>query len=153
MKQRLQNLIVLNTAIDERQRSIEGIQKDISGLDGDIDILKAQLSTLEEQLNDRKQKFVKSMQYLSRHRNVQDKMMFVFSADNFAQMFRRMRFVRQYSSYQRAQGEAVKVKQQQVEEKKQQLENMKGQKNALLNKDKKERQALQGQQEEQQCVT
>lgn len=150
VKQRLRNLMALKTAINERQLNIDNIQKDINSLDGDIDILKAQLSTLEEQLTERKLKFVKSMQYISRHRNSTNSLMFIFSADNFAQMFRRMRFVRQYGAYQKAQGEVVKAKQEQVEEKKQQLEELKGRKNALLAQGQKERVALQGQQQEQQ---
>ena len=150
VKQRLQTLLTINTAIGEHQRNIESIQKDINGIDGDIDILKAQLATLEEQLKERKLKFVKSMQYLSRHRNSVNSLMFVFSADNFAQMFRRMRFARQYGAYQKAQGEVVKAKQQQVEEKKAQLETLKGQKNVLLDKGRRERIALEGQQQEQQ---
>ena len=145
VKNRLQNLMVLNTAIGERQKSIEGIQ-----LDNDIDILNAQLQTLEQQLQERKEKYIKSMRYMARHRNVQDKLMFVFSAKDFAQMFRRTRFVRQYAAFQRAQGEAVMAKQNQVNEKRQQLEAAKGEKNTLLQKDQKERTALQGQQDEQQ---
>lgn len=150
VKKRLENLMVLNTAIEERQKSIEGIQKDITQIDGDIEILKAQLSTLESQLKDRKLKYVQSMRYMARYRKVQDKMMFIFSAKNFAEMFRRIRFVHQYADYQKAQGELVKSKQDQVNEKYQQLEQVKGQKNTLLSKDKKERNALEGQQDEQQ---
>ena len=150
VKERLQNLMVLNTAIGERQKSIDGIQRDITQLDSDIDILNAQLQTLEQQLQERKEKYINSMRYMARHRNVQDKLMFVFSAKDFAQMFRRTRFVRQYAAYQRAQGEAVMAKQNQVNEKRQQLETVKGQKNVLLQKDQKERTALQGQQDEQQ---
>ena len=149
VKQRLQNLLVLNSAIDERQKSIENIQKDITNIDGDIDILKAQLNTLKDQLKDRKLKYVKSMRYMARYRKVQDRLMFVFSAKNFAEMFRRIRFVRQYADYQKAQGELVKSKQDQVNEKYQQLEEVKGKKNVLLSKDKKERIALEEQQDEQ----
>ncbi len=150
VKKRLENLLVLNTAIEERQKSIEGIQKDITQIDGDIEILKAQLNTLESQLKDRKLKYVQSMRYMARYRKVQDKLMFIFSAKNFAEMFRRIRFVHQYADYQKAQGELVKSKQDQVNEKYQQLETVKGQKNTLLSRDRKERVALQGQQDEQQ---
>ena len=76
--------------------------------------------------------------------------MFVFSADNLSQMYRRMRFVREYASYQKAQGELVKAKQQQIEDKQKQLRQVRGQKNTLLNKGKKEQAALEGQQTEQQ---
>ena len=49
VKQRMQNLFSLNSAIDERQRNIDNIQKDITGLDGDIDILqRANLTTLSK---------------------------------------------------------------------------------------------------------
>lgn len=152
VKQRLDNLITLNTQIGERQKNIEGIQQDIHHIEGNIDILKAQLQTLERQLADRKAKYIKSMRYMARHNTVQDKLMFIFSAKNLAQMYRRLRFVREYADYQKAQGEMVKTKQAQVTGKHIQLENVKGQKSNLLYKGKKEKTALVGQQDEQKKV-
>jgi len=152
VKQRLQNLITLNTQIDERQKHIDGIQQDIHHIEGNIDILKAQLQTLERQLADRKAKYIKSMRYMARHNTVQDKLMFIFSAKNLAQMYRRLRFVREYADYQKAQGEMVKTKQAQVTGKHVQLENVKGQKSNLLYKGKIEKTALVGQQGEQKKV-
>ena len=152
VKQRLQNLMVINSEIDERQKSIDGIQKDIHQIDGNIGILKSQLQTLEQQLTDRKTKYIQSMRYMARHRSVQDKMMFVFSAKNFTEMYRRLRFVREYAAFQRAQGEIVKAKQLQVNDKHKQLETVKGYKNNLLYKDKREHAALQTKQDEQKKV-
>ena len=152
IKKRLDNLLVINSEIDERQRSIDNIQKDITQIDGNIDLLKTQLATLEAQLEERQQKYVKSLRYLARHRNIQDQLMFVFSAQNMTQMYRRARFVREYASYQRAQGELVKSKQEQVAAKRQELEKEKGNKNTLLSKDKKEHAALEGKKGEQQQV-
>ena len=149
VKKRLQDLMVLNSAIADRQRDIEGIQRDITSIDGDINILQAQLNTLQQQLEDRKQKYVTSLRYMAQNRRVQDKLMFVFSAKNLSQMFRRMRFVRQYAAFQRGQGELVLVQQQKVAEKQQQLEDTQKEKRVLLNKGQQERTALQGQQEEQ----
>ena len=152
VKLRLENLITLNTQIDERQKNIDGIQQDIHHIEGNIDILKAQLQTLERQLADRKAKYIKSMRYMARHNTVQDKLMFIFSAKNLAQMYRRLRFVREYADYQKAQGEMVKTKQAQVTGKHVQLEHVKGQKSNLLYKGKKEKTALVGQQDEQKKV-
>lgn len=152
VKQRLQHLITLNTQIDERQKNIDGIQQDIHHIEGNIDILKAQLQTLERQLADRKAKYIKSMRYMARHNTVQDKLMFIFSAKNLAQMYRRLRFVREYADYQKAQGEMVKTKQAQVTGKHVQLEHVKGQKSNLLYMGKKEKTALVGQQDEQKKV-
>lgn len=152
VKQRLNTLIALNTQIDERQKNIDGIQKDINNINGNIDILNAQLKTLEQQLADRKTKYIQSMRYLAKHRNVQDKLMFIFSAKSFTQMYRRLRFVREYADFQKAQGEMVIAKQAQVDGKQTQLKQVKGEKNNLLYKGKKEKEALEGQQEEQKKV-
>ena len=150
VKKRLQDLMVLNSAIADRQRNIENIQRDITYINGDINILQAQLNTLEQQLAERKQKYVTSLRYMARNRHVQDKLMFIFSAQNLSQMFRRMRFVRQYASFQRGQGELVMAQQQKVEEKRRQLEATQQEKRQLLNKGQQEQNALQGQQAEQQ---
>ena len=150
VKKRLQELMVINSEIDERQKNIDDIQKDIKHINGNIGILNSQLTTLEEQLADRKAKYIRSVRYMARHRSAQDNLMFVFSAKSLAQVYRRLRFVREYASYQKAQGELVRAKQQQVTEKHIQLEEVKGQKNSLLYKGRKEHAALQTKQGEQQ---
>jgi murein hydrolase activator len=152
VKKRLNQLLQINSEIDRHQKNIDGIQQDINHIDGNIDLLKAQLNTLEAQLAERKAKYLKSMRYMTRKHTVQDRLMFIFSAQNFAQMYRRMRFVREYASFQRAQGEMVKSKQLQVTDKQRQLEQVKGHKNNLLYKGQQERKALEGQQTEQQTV-
>ena len=152
VKERLQNLMIINSEIEERQRSIDTIQHDIRHIDGNIGQLNSQLKILQAQLKDRKHKYIKSMQYLYRNRSIQDQLMFIFSAKNFAQMYRRLRFVREYATYQRAQGEMVKSKQRQVDQKQTQLTHVKGQKTVVLIKGQQEHRKLQGKQNEQQQV-
>ena len=152
VKKRLQDLMILNTAINDRQKNIDSIEADIHHLNGNIDIIKSQLQTLQTQLAERKQKYIKSMAYMTRSHTIQDKIMFIFSAKNFAQMYRRFQFVRDYATYQRAQGEGLKAKQAQVEEKHVQLQNAKGRKSNLLYQGRKEKQTLEGQQVEQKLM-
>lgn len=149
VKKRLDNLLTINSDIDQHQKSIVEIEKDLTHIDENIQLLETQLETLEKQLQDRKDKYVKSMRYLNKHHRIQDQLMFVFSAKNLAQMYRRMRFVREYASYQRAQGELVKGKQEQIDAKKQELVKVKKDKNNLLYKGKKAKEALQAKQVEQ----
>ena len=152
VKKRLQDLLVLNTQIDERQKNIEGIQKDIHGIDNNIGILTVPLQNLQSQLDQHKEKYIKSLQYSAKHHNVQENMMFIFSAESLTQLYRRMRFVKEYAAYQKAQGDIIKMKQQQIGEKNQQLKVVKGQKNTLLYKGQQEKKALEGQQGEQKKV-
>lgn len=152
VKKRLQNLMVINTEIGERQKNINNIQKDITHIESNMDILRAQLETLEKQLAERKARYIKSMSFVTRQHTFQDRLMFILSAHDFSQMYRRMRFVREYAAYQRVQGEAVKAKQAQVDEKHRQLETVRGHKSNLLVKGEQERKALEGQQTEQKNV-
>ena len=149
---RLKDLLLINGEIDENQQHIEGIQKDIHHIEGNIDILKTQLSTLTEQLKDRQAKYIRSMRYMASNRTMQDKLMFIFSAKNFYQMYRRLRFVKEYAQYQKAQGEAVKAKQIQIDAKHHQLQQVRGKKNNLLYKGQQERTKLEANKGQQQNI-
>ena len=84
VKNRLKNLLVINSEIEDRQKKITNIEQDITHINGNIDMLTSQLNTLKEQLHERQAKYIKSMRYLAKHNSVQDKLMFIFSAQNFA---------------------------------------------------------------------
>jgi len=152
VKQRLQTLMVINTEIDDKRRSIDTIRRDIGQLSGSILEIDKQVKVLEKELDIRKQRYMKSMRYMHRNHNIHNQLMFIFGAQNFTQMYRRLRFVREYAVYQRAQGEAVKAMQQQVIEAVEELTTVKQQKNTLLHKGEQEKKALEGKQVEQQNV-
>lgn len=150
VKKRLQNLLIINNEIADKRKSIDTIRHDINRLDGDIHTLESHMKYLESELADRKQRFVKSMRYMHRNRNMQSQLMFIFSAKNLTQMYRRLRFVREYASYQKNQAEAVKSMKAQVTEAYDELTDTKKRKNDLLVRDERERRSLEGKQEEQQ---
>lgn len=152
VKQRLQNLMVINSEIEGKRRTIDTIRNDINTINGNIGQLNNQLKRLQAELDDRKAKYVKSMRYMHRNSSIQNQLMFVFSAKNFSQMYRRLRFMREYANYQRAQGEMVKAKQAEITQKHTELMSAKHQKNTLLYKGEKERRNLEGKQAEQQTV-
>ncbi|MFC2513856.1 MAG: murein hydrolase activator EnvC family protein [Prevotella melaninogenica] len=149
---RLQKIVRLDTEIGQHQRTIDTIATDIKGLDTNIGILKGQLASLESQLGERRARFIRSMRYMARHRSIQDKLMFVFSAKNLTQMYRRLRFVREYAAYQRAQGEQLKAKQMQVDEKHTQLKQVRVNKSNLLYKDRQVHAQMERKRVEQQTV-
>ena len=152
VKQRLQNLMMINTEIEGKRRTIDTIRHDISNLDVEIEQLGIQLDQLQDELEACKKNYVKSMRYMHRNRTTHNQLMFIFSADNLTQMYRRLRFMREYASYQRTQGETVKQKQEEVNMKFQTLNNVQEKKRQLLNKGEAERRALVGKQTEQQNV-
>lgn len=117
VKSQLDNLAVLSGQIADRKRYIETMEKDVLVIQSEIDRLKTELSTLERGLAEKKKKYEKSVMYMYRNKSIQEKLMFIFSADNLSQMYRRMRYVREYADYQRRQGKEVQRKQRQVADK------------------------------------
>lgn len=152
VKKRLENLMMLNTEIASKRRTIDTIRHDLSSLETEIDELNAELSQLQSELEDCKQKYVKSMRYMHRTQSMQSKLMFIFSANSFTQMFRRMRFMREYAAFQRAQGENVKVKHAEVNAKQVELLAAHENKTQLLARGESERLSLEGKQTEQKNV-
>lgn len=149
VKRGVENLMMLDTEIARQRKVIDTIRTDITHLSNHIAELDSQLVVLEKELADRRNRYMRSMRYMHRNRSVQNQMMFVFSADNFNQMYRRLRFNREYAAYQKAQGQAVISKQEQVEQKKAELTESKHQKDVLLNRGEQEQRSLEGKQNEQ----
>lgn len=152
VKKRLENLLVINNEIADKRKSIDNIRLDITRLEGNIQVLEAQMKMLDQELEERKQRYIKSMRYMHGHRNIESKLMFIFSAKNFSQMYRRLRFMREYASYQQTQGEAVKSMQAQVQEAFNELTDSKYRKDTLLTLGEKEQRLLEDKQVEQQKV-
>lgn len=138
----LNGLAALTGKIEERKRYIQLINSDLERIDGEVGQLEKQLKRLQNDLYDKKKKYEASVQYLYKNRSIQEKLMFIFSADNLAQTYRRMRYVREYATYQRLQGEEIKQKQEQVEKKRTELLSVRKAKEQLLAERESERKRL-----------
>lgn len=152
VRKRLQNLMLINTEIEGKRRSIDTIRNNIDLLDIELEHMCQQLDQLQDELNKCKQRYVKSMRYLHRNKSSQNQLMFIFSADNLTQMFRRLRFMREYAAYQHVQGDEVKAQQEAVNAKLQEISIARQQKTQLLAKGEEEQRSLEGKQTEQQNV-
>ena len=91
VKASLDSVLVLDHQIGKQQQSIDSLNRDIVSLTATIDTLSAQLVKLQKELDIKKKRYAKAMVYMRKNRSVQNKLMFIFSADNFTQMVRRMR--------------------------------------------------------------
>jgi len=149
VKNELEHVQILDGEIKDKQLTIDSIRQDIVVLDSNIVSLDEELKVLQKELADRKEQYMKSMRYMYRNRKTQNKMMFMFSAKNFNQMFRRMRFSKEYSTYEKMQGQALKVKSEQVEAKQKELNGVKDEKSALLSRSQQEHRQMEQKQTEQ----
>ena len=121
VKSQLDNLALLSGQINERKKYIETIEQDVKIIQTEVSRLQVELKALQRELADKKKKYEQSVKYMYQNKSIQEKLMFIFSADNLSQMYRRLRYVREYADYQRLQGLQVERKQKQVSEKQQTL--------------------------------
>ena len=152
VQKKLKDIERIGADMNRRQQSIDSINTDLHRINNDIGMLTSQLDNLTGQLEERKASYVKSMRYMAKQRGIQSELMFIFSAKDLSQLYQRIRFVRQYAAYQRTQGKAIQMKQALVNNKRQQLNVVRGEKNTLLYKGNKEKQALIAQKDEQQKI-
>lgn len=144
VKASLDSVLVLDNQIGRQQNSIDSLNRDISNISVTIDTLNSQLVRLEKELQLKKDRYAKAMVYMRRNKSVQNKLMFVFSANNFSQLVRRLRYMQEYSTFQKAQGELLKEKQQEVKQKQDELLAARTQKETSLRTVEEKKRSLQG---------
>jgi len=152
VKSQLDNLALLTGQIEERRKYINTIESDVHTLTSEIASLQKQLNKLQRDLKDKKQKYETSVQYMYRNKSVQEKLMFIFSAENLSQTYRRMRYVQEYANFQRLQGMEIERKQKQIAAKKREVEQTKNAKQNLLKQGEAEKIKLESQEKERQTL-
>ena len=148
----LKGLAALTGQIEERRRYILTINNDVESIERELSSLGRQLTRLQRDLKDKKKKYESSVQYLYKNRSIEEKLMFIFSAKSLAQTYPRMRYVREYATYQRLQGEEVLKKQEQLNRKKAELQQVKAAKEGLLKEREEEKVKLEAQEKEQKLL-
>lgn len=148
----LSNLMLINSQIGEKRKYVQGIQQQVDTMRNEISVLERELAQLQRELDQCKAKFQKGALYMYRNKMMQNKLMFIFSAQNFRQMYRRMRYMLEYAKYQRAQGVILKAKEDAVKRKRAEVVQAKALKEQLAAQGRAEQKVLEGKQVERQKV-
>ncbi len=140
----LDSVMIIDNQIREQQQEIDSLNRDIEKINQRIRRMNTELRKLQADLSDKKQKYAKALVCMRRQKSVQQKLMFIFSADNFSQMFRRLRYVREYSLFQKAQAELIQAKQEEIKAKRKELNATKAERQKAVQKVEEKQQKLKG---------
>jgi septal ring factor EnvC (AmiA/AmiB activator) len=138
----LNTLNSLTGQIEVRKRHISTINGDIATIEDQLKTLNAQLRNLQYGLTKRKKNYEASVQYLYKNKTIQEKLMFIFSASNLIQTYRRLRYVREYADFQQKQGREILRQQRRVIQKTTELAETKKAQLFLLNTSEQEKNKL-----------
>ena len=141
-RSQLNSLTTLSSQIEERRRYISLLEGEVARLEQEIGALNRQLEQLQRDLAEKRDQYAASVRHMRRNSSVEDKLLFVFSADNLAKIYRRARYVREYATFRRLQGEEILKKQAEVEKKQDELTKAKTEKEQLLREREAERDKL-----------
>jgi septal ring factor EnvC (AmiA/AmiB activator) len=152
VKSQLNDLNLINSRLAERRKYIKTIEQDMAQLDAEVARLGKQMKQLQAELKEKQKRYAESVRYLRKHRSIEDKLMFIFSAENLNQMYRRLRYVAEYADYQRLQGNQIKEKQTELENKRQEQLQAKEEKAKLLAQREAERKEIEKQEKQQRSL-
>jgi septal ring factor EnvC (AmiA/AmiB activator) len=138
----LNRLNLLSQQIEQRRKVVSLLNQQINVIDKEIADIRNEILTLEKELHVKRNKYGYSVQKLQKHHTAQDKLLFIFSAGNFTQSFRRMRYLKEYADWQKNQAIEISGKQKVIRAKWEELEKTRDEKQSLLHVREGETQTL-----------
>ncbi len=143
-------LSALTAQIKKQEQLVNRLDADIRATDREIKSIEAQLVTLQTELDRRRDHYAHALRLMTTKNTFENRLMFLLSAESFNQMIRRMRYLREYSTFQQKQGEALMAKQEELNNKRAELEHTRKAKQTFLAKRIEEKQELDVRKAEQQ---
>jgi len=105
----LSELDDLTHKINVRSKLIETINQEAESLSKAIDKNEKEISLLEKKLTVLKEDYADMIVQSYKSKNRQSRLMFLLSAENFQQAYKRLQYIKQYSNYRKQQGEEIKA--------------------------------------------
>ena len=129
----LNQLKLLTAEIETHRRVIRILNKEINEINREQRAISDTIFRLEKSLGQKKESYAKAMQSIYQKQSGYQTMMFVFSSNSLSQSYRRIRYLREYSSWRKKEAEEIKEQQAVLQKKKENLNKTKKAKTALLN--------------------
>ena len=105
----LEDLKDLNQKIEIRLKLIQTINSEAKLLSGEIIKNKKEIVKLEKELSTLKADYASMIFKSYKSKSQQSRMMFLLSSQNFHQAYKRLEYMKQYTSFRKKQGEAIGI--------------------------------------------
>jgi len=144
-----EQLAALRKKITLRVALINTIDSEINSIGGQIETTSKEITGLETQMSKLKVEYASMIRYAYKNRNVYQRMMFIFAAEDFNQAYKRLKYLQQYSEYRRKQAVLIGQTQTKLSDKKVVLVTRKNEKTNLRNNQQQQKSTLEKEQKEQ----
>ena len=124
--------VALQTQIENREDLIRTLHEEITDADSGIERNQQVILSLEGDISRMREEYGRTVRAAYRRRSVSNPLLFLFSAENLNQVFRRWLFLRKYDRLRTQQAEAIQFTQKMLADKSKSLEDSKSEKTILL---------------------
>jgi septal ring factor EnvC (AmiA/AmiB activator) len=144
----LLQLTMVQKKLRLREQAINNINQQIDYIEGTINKSKGEIERYKQELDTLKQQYAKSIVYAYKNRSNYDFLNFIFSASSFNDALRRVQYLRAYRLYREEQASTIKNTQVVLHDKIASLENTRKEKDAVLQKQEKQKGELEDEKKE-----
>ena len=163
---RLNNLKIVTARIEEYRVLVGVLQKEVKALDNRMATVDSEIKTLGNDIEEKEKsveisrsEYAEALRQARKHNNFENKMLFIFSADDFNRMARRYRYANSYMNAHKELADSLKKRIGELEEKQvelkakhDELENARAAKSASLKEQETERTRIQSLEKEQKGI-
>ena len=128
----LSKLYLINSQIQSRSDFIESLNSELALLDGIISNNAEVIEMLQEDLRALKEEYASMIRFAQINKSSYDLILYVFSAENLNQIYKRFLYLRQYSNYRKKQANVISILSDIVENKLVELETNRQQNELLI---------------------
>ena len=138
----LERLNIVNRRLQLRQNLITTIEAEIKYIDNSIFRSQKRISELEKELDEARESYVQLIRIAYRHRFAHQRLMFVLSADDFNQGYRRLKYLQQYGQSRQKQIDHIQSVTSEIVEKIEGMERQRKEQVSLLQQKQNETNVL-----------
>ncbi|TQD40798.1 murein hydrolase activator EnvC family protein [Haloflavibacter putidus] len=142
----------LNKRINATENLIKINNQEANLLTREINTNIKKIDRLREELKKLKEDYAKMIKRSYRSKSKQSRIMFLFSSESFLQAYKRLQYMKQYTNYRKQQGEEIQKQTQELQQLNKDLVEQKKAKEALLVENRKTREKLRKDKEQQQTL-
>ncbi|MFV0530608.1 MAG: peptidoglycan DD-metalloendopeptidase family protein [Flavobacteriales bacterium] len=140
----------LEQKIKAREKIIQNIAQEKNILQTEIQEKQNEVQQLKNEIDQLKKQYKQVLINSYKRRNETNPLLFILSADNFSQMYRRFQYIKTYGNYRKKQVNEINEKEIVIQENITVLEQNKKEKETLLAEQKKEKEKVNSEKKEQQ---
>ena len=142
IKSKINSLQLLTSQADEQKALIDLLSKELKAIDAEIKLLDGEITADEAKVEKSKKEYAAALSRARRYGTLQDKLLFIISADDFNKMLHRYRYTREYMNAHRKQAEQLKENISSLQAKRAEADSVRSQKNLSLEEQKQEQTKL-----------